>query len=356
MFGRKPTAVAGIIAMSLFIGGGVRAQQQAVTAAFAEHEVRISPCACGAPCNTNATTTTKVNSPNATVPIDSSKLTCPNIMTFSGSVNVNFPASVTGTLNANGTFDLQPPVTATARLSGSWNVQKNFRLLTFKVSDSIASGICGTVKYEKDFVPGTPGNYPIPGDLVATCTITRIGFTEGKAQISSFVSMSFGGTDVDEVYRGNALDVEVKTFFTLGTPPQIGLSQTLLTFDATESNDILTKPLRLTNTGGSTMKWQAEATTTSGGKWLDVSPTTGPPLAPGEGIDLKITVDPNKIVQSSVLAADLPQGNADTPFTDTLMAFIMVTAISGMRSLRILSLRYWQSLAFRSALFLQPLL
>lgn len=90
------------------------------------------------------------------------------------------------------------------------------------------------------------------------------------------------------------IDLGSTTTTTLPAAAKIELSPLLLDFDATGSSDPASKQLRLKNSGGFPMNWEASATATSGGKWLAVQPGSGT-LGPGDGIDLKVTVDPGNV-------------------------------------------------------------
>jgi uncharacterized protein (TIGR03437 family) len=78
-----------------------------------------------------------------------------------------------------------------------------------------------------------------------------------------------------------------------GVSPAIDLSATSVNFTlASAGSTATTQTFTLTNTGQGTLNWAAAATTTSGGAWLSVSPSSGSVLAGPNGSTVTVTAKP----------------------------------------------------------------
>jgi uncharacterized protein (TIGR03437 family) len=79
-----------------------------------------------------------------------------------------------------------------------------------------------------------------------------------------------------------------------GTPAALGIDTQNVSFTATQGSGPLTQQLHVLNPGGGSLSFTANASTTSGGSWLSISPANGT-ATPSSPASLTITATPGSI-------------------------------------------------------------
>ncbi|MBL8211393.1 MAG: hypothetical protein JNK87_11805 [Bryobacterales bacterium] len=100
-----------------------------------------------------------------------------------------------------------------------------------------------------------------------------------------------GRITILNVDKGDSYEVPVSMIIS-GTPQQLRLDRTGLTFATMANGATLTQSLRVLNTGTGAMPFTALGSTTSGGAWLRVSPGSGQSTAGATAPALNVSVDP----------------------------------------------------------------
>ncbi|MBL8211388.1 MAG: hypothetical protein JNK87_11780 [Bryobacterales bacterium] len=111
---------------------------------------------------------------------------------------------------------------------------------------------------------------PSSGELTPPSVLLRVtaspaGLGRGAYQ---------GRITILNVDKGDSYEVPVSMIIS-GTPQQLRLDRSGLTFATMANGATLTQTLRVLNTGTGAMPWTALASTTSGGTWLRVTPGSG---------------------------------------------------------------------------------
>ena len=79
-----------------------------------------------------------------------------------------------------------------------------------------------------------------------------------------------------------------------GIPATLAVDSQSVSFAATQGSGALTQQLRVSNTGGGSLSFTADATTFSGGPWLTISPATSA-AAPSSPASLTVTATPGSL-------------------------------------------------------------
>src|SRR5262245_31465342 len=88
------------------------------TYTFDSHELFITP---NSTCSTAGALYKITSTRNReTIALDSTKFNCPNRSLANGTIELDYPAAATGTLNANGELVLDTPATFSLRATGQW--------------------------------------------------------------------------------------------------------------------------------------------------------------------------------------------------------------------------------------------
>jgi uncharacterized protein (TIGR03437 family) len=128
------------------------------------------------------------------------------------------------------------------------------------------------------------GTLAAPGDFNFTLTIDLTLTLNGAVLITESVPIPF-----EFVVTGY-------------TGPQLTVDPPALTFNLTQNAAAVTQSVTIANYGNKTVQFSASATTNSGGKWLQLSSTSGPIASLGSAA-LSITADPSKLTAGTYSGA-----------------------------------------------------
>lgn len=121
----------------------------------------------------------------------------------------------------------------------------------------------------------------IPWTATTNANWLTISAKNGKTPTNPSVGIDTTGL-VPGVYHGNVVfssamgTQTVAVTYTMGesTTPLLGVTSGSLTFNGVAGQNS-SQSITISNTGGGSLKWSASATTSSGGNWLSVSPSSG---------------------------------------------------------------------------------
>jgi len=111
-------------------------------------------------------------------------------------------------------------------------------------------------------------------------------------------------------------------------PPAIGLSSNYVTFSLTVTGSTpSTQQLVVANSGQGTLNWTAAATTTSGGPWLSVAPSSGSTLSGTVGDIVTVTANPSSLAPGDYYGQiQVTSPNAASPVQMITVRFTIQTA------------------------------
>ena len=182
--------------------------------------------------------------------------------------------------------------------------------------------LSGAVSYQAtpaslSFSASAGGNAPGTQTINLSSSVAGLSFTASTSAAWLSVSPSSGSmpavlavsTDPTNLaagtYQGtvtitapNAVPSTTTVAVTLtvqpGTPAALGIDTQNVSFTATQGSGALTQQLHVSNTGGGSLSFTANATTSSGGSWLSISPANGT-ATPSSPASLTVTATPGSL-------------------------------------------------------------
>ena len=149
---------------------------------------------------------------------------------------------------------------------------------------STVAGLSFTVSANATWLSVIPSSGSIPAILQASVDPTTL--TAGTYQGTITISVP------------NAVPAAITVAVTLtvqpGAPAALGVDTQNVSFTAAQGSGGLTLQLHVLNTGGGSLSFTASATTSSGGSWLNVSPTSGT-ATPSAPAALTLTATPGSL-------------------------------------------------------------
>jgi uncharacterized protein (TIGR03437 family) len=110
-------------------------------------------------------------------------------------------------------------------------------------------------------------------------------------------------------------------------PPVINLSSTYLTFTRPTTGVPTNQNFTLSNGGQGTLNWVASTSTTSGGTWLSISPSTGSSLAGQLGTTVAVAANPSSLAPGDYYGQiQVTSPNAASPVQMITVRFTIQTA------------------------------
>ena len=154
---------------------------------------------------------------------------------------------------------------------------------TINLSSSIA-GLSFTVSTSATWLSVSPSSGSMPAVLTVSIDPTSLaaGTYQGTVTITA----------------PNAVPSTTTVAVTLtvqpGTPATLGIDTQNVSFTATHGIGALTQQLHVSNTGGGSLSFTANVTTSSGGSWLTISPANGT-ATPSSPASLTVTATPGSL-------------------------------------------------------------
>src|ERR1035437_6377065 len=115
-----------------------------------------------------------------------------------------------------------------------------------------------------------------------------------------------------------------------GKPAALGIDTQNVSFTSTQGSGALTQQLHVLNTGGGSLSFTANATTTSGGSWLSISPANGT-ATPSSPASLTITATPGSIAPgtySGTITVSGPGSTINVPISLSVSAPTSIILVS----------------------------
>jgi uncharacterized protein (TIGR03437 family) len=183
----------------------------------------------------------------------------------------------------------------TFTLTGSGTVNVNLQSSTVTLPDAVVG-----VPYSANITQGL-STIPSDAQLVATGNLPP-GLTLAPNGLLSGVPSQTGTFSFTAGYSPfNSLTVSVNV--DANPAPPIAVTPSILNFSATQgASTVLTQSILVANSGGSQQTIAASASTSSGGNWLQVSPSSQT-VGPFTSVSASVTVDAGKLAPGTYLGS-----------------------------------------------------
>ena len=149
------------------------------------------------------------------------------------------------------------------------------------------------------------------------------GILQVTADPSQLAANTYNGAITISAANGVTQNVSVAFTVTSATPPKLGASAPGVSFSATQGSPSSTTQIIVTNQGGGSLAFNATASSSTGGNWLQVSPSNGT-ATPSSPVTLTVTATPGSLgagtYSGSIVLSSSSGGNATITATLTISA------------------------------------
>ncbi|HLK18099.1 MAG TPA: hypothetical protein VKT81_04050, partial [Bryobacteraceae bacterium] len=212
------------------------------------------------------------------------------------------------------------------KLTGSGNVNVSQQSSPVTLPDAVVG-----VPYSASITPGltsvpSDAQFVASGNLPPGLMLAPNGVLNGTATQTGTFSFTAGYSPFNSVSVSVTVDPN--------PAPPISVAPSILNFSATQgSTTLLTQSLLVANIGSSPQTIAASASTSSGGDWLQISPSsqTAGPVA---NVSVSVTVDPSKLAPGTYLGSI---GISASPANQAFTVSVLLTVGSGQAELQLSS-------------------